>query len=188
MMQTLAIPRSERAVRRGCAGRRRLATFGALAVAVSAIALPCAARPPVTREPPDARASDTSERAEPSLELWVLHATHTKRGIDARLRDLPELKKPPFSSFDSYALLERVRLPLARGRTATHRLPNGRVLGAELLAVEQNGARVATSISEPAGGAFLPLLEVRARSGQHFIVAGQSYKSGILVLVLSFGS
>lgn len=159
--------------------RRRLATLGALAVALSSVALPCGARPP------EARAADTSERAEPSLELWVLHATHGKRGIDARLQDLAELKKPPFSAFDSYTLLERARLPLARGRTATHRLPNGRQLGAELLALERNGVRVATRISEPGGGTFLPLLEVRARSGQHFIVAGQSYKSGILVLVLS---
>jgi hypothetical protein len=182
MMRTVATRRSDRAVRRSLAPRRGLATLGAFVVALSAFALPCAARTP------DARAADTSERAEPSLELWVLHATHTKRGIDASLRDLAELKKPPFSSFDSYALLERARLPLARGRTATHRLPNGRVLGAELLALEQNAVRVATRISEPAGGAFLPLLEVRARSGQHFIVAGQSYKSGILVLVLSFGS
>ena len=31
--------------------------------------------------------------------------------------------------------------------------------------------------------AELPLLEVKARPGQKFIVAGQSYKRGILVLV-----
>jgi hypothetical protein len=127
-----------------------------------------------------------SERAEQVVELLVLHATHDKRGIDARLRDLPELEKPPFASFDTYSLVERVRLPLRPGARATHRLPNGRVLGAELVDVAKNGVvRLSASISEPGGTAFLPLLEVRARPGQRFIVAGQSYKRGILVLVLT---
>jgi hypothetical protein len=126
------------------------------------------------------------EAAEPVLELLVLHATHAKRGIDPTLRGLPELTKAPFAAFDSYAVLERVRLPLRPDARAMRRLPNGRVLGSELLAAGKDGAvRFAASISEPGGSAFLPLLEVRARLGQHFIVAGQSYKSGILVLVLT---
>jgi hypothetical protein len=125
------------------------------------------------------------EGTEPVLELLVLHATHDKRGIDPALRGLPELTKPPFAAFDSYTVLERTRLPL-RATRATRRLPNGRVLGAELVAAgKDNVVRFAASISEPGGSAFLPLLEVRARVGQHFIVAGQSYKSGILVLVLT---
>jgi hypothetical protein len=124
--------------------------------------------------------------AESSLELLVLHATNRKKGIDPRLHDLPELTRPPFSNYDSYGVLERVRLVLEPKRNVTHRLPNGRVLGAELLAVEgENTVHLAASISEPGGRAFLPLLEVRAHRGQHFIVAGQKYESGILVLVLT---
>ena len=124
--------------------------------------------------------------AEPAVELLVLHATNRKKGIDPRLRDLPELTRPPFSSYDSYGILERVRLPLAPKRAVTHRLPNGRVLGAELLASDDKDTlHLAASISEPGGSAFLPLLEVRARRGQHFIVAGQKYESGSLVLVLT---
>jgi len=135
---------------------------------------------PVTLEAND------SGGAEPVLELLVLHATHAKRGIDPSLRGLPELTKQPFAAFDSYAVLERTRLPLSPGSRSTRRLPNGRWLGAELLTMDKDGAvRFAASISEPGGSAFLPLLEVRARPGQHFIVAGQSYKSGILVLVLT---
>jgi hypothetical protein len=124
--------------------------------------------------------------AELAVELLVLHATHGKKGIDPRLRDLPELTKPPFSSYDTYGVLERVRLPLETKHAATRRLPNGRVLGTELLAVEgKDIVHLAASISEPGGGAFLPLLEVCAHRGQHFIVAGQKYESGILVLVLT---
>jgi len=123
---------------------------------------------------------------EEAVELLVLHATNKKAGIDARLRDLPELGKAPFSSYDSYALLERVRLPLEPKGQKTHRLPNGRVLATKLLEAQKNDVvRLAASISEPGGSAFLPLLEVRARLGQRFIVAGQKWKSGILVLVLT---
>jgi hypothetical protein len=119
------------------------------------------------------------------IELLVLHATNAKKGIDGRLRDLPELGKPPFSSYDSYAVLERARLPLALKAPKTHRLPNGRLLATELLEIQKNDVwRLSASISEPGGSAFLPLLEVRAKVGQHFIVAGQKFRSGILVLVL----
>ena len=135
---------------------------------------------------PVALEADGAAASEPVLELAVLHATHEKRGIDPSLRSLPELTKAPFAAFDSYAVLERARLALRPGTRTTRRLPNGRVLGAELLTAGKDGAvRFAASISEPGGSAFLPLLEVRARPGQHFIVAGQSYKSGILVLVLT---
>jgi hypothetical protein len=124
--------------------------------------------------------------AAPAFELLVLHATNRKQGVAPGLKDLPELKKPPFSAYDSYAVLERIRLPLELARVRTHSLPNGRVLGAELLEVQKSDVlRLAASISEPGGHAFLPLLEVRAKVGQHFIVAGQKWKSGILVLVLT---
>jgi hypothetical protein len=44
--------------------------------------------------------------------------------------------------------------------------------------------RISASINQPKGKDFLPLLEVKAKAGQAFIVAGQSYKKGILVLVI----
>jgi hypothetical protein len=120
------------------------------------------------------------------LELVVLHATNEKKGIDARVRGLGELTRPPFSSYDSYALLERVRLPLEARSAKTHRLPNGRVFVTELVDTPSGeSARLSASISEPGGHALLPLLELRARVGQRFIVAGQKYESGILVLVLT---
>ena len=152
---------------------------GAWVLAAWFIATAASARP-VTLD------GNTPAATAPVLELLVLHATHAKRGIDPSLRALPELTKAPFAAFDSYAVLERVKLPLEPAKRTTRRLPNGRALGAELLAAGKDGAvRFAASISEPGGSAFLPLLEVRARPGQHFIVAGQSYKSGILVLVLT---
>lgn len=118
-------------------------------------------------------------------EVSVLHATNSKKGIDQRIGDMPELRKPPFSAYDSYELLGKTQLPLERDTAKTMQLPNGRVLKAAL--VEQlphDFLRIKASINQPNGKDFLPLLEVKAKVGQHFIVAGQNYKSGILVLVI----
>jgi hypothetical protein len=115
----------------------------------------------------------------------VLHATNGGQGIDKRIGDMPELKKPPFSSYDSYALLTRAKLPLAKGDPKTIELPNGRVLQTKLLEIlPKDQVRISASVNQPKGKDFLPLLEVKAKVGQRFIVAGQSYKSGILVLVI----
>jgi hypothetical protein len=76
-------------------------------------------------------------------------------------------------------------LPLEKGVPKTLVLPNKRVLEAKLLEILGNGSvRLSASINQPGGKEFLPLLEVKAKLGQPFIVAGQSYKNGILVLVI----
>jgi hypothetical protein len=131
------------------------------------------------------RMEQTDEKAQFAVELMVLHASNSKKGIDKRIGNMPELEKPPFSSYDSYELLATQNLDLKKGEPKTYRLPNGRILKTDLnerLANEQ--FRISASINQPKGKAFLPLLEVRAKLGQSFIVAGQTYKSGILVLVL----
>lgn len=123
------------------------------------------------------------ERA--TVELLVLHATNAKRGIDPRLRDLTELTQAPFSSYDSYAIADQTELVLEKGQPKTRRLPNGRVLETRLVDRLGDGSvRLSASINQPGAPDFLPLLEVKAKFGQRFIVAGQRHKSGILVLVL----
>ena len=118
-------------------------------------------------------------------EISVLHATNDKKGIDARIGDMPELKNPPFSSYDSYTLLDRQKLPLTKNDPKRLKLPNGRMLETKLLEIlPKDFVRISASINQPEGGDFLPLLEVKAKVGQAFIVAGQSYKNGILVLVI----
>jgi hypothetical protein len=123
--------------------------------------------------------------AQATVELLVLHATNAKRGIDARLKDLPELTKAPFSAYDSYTIADQAKLVLDKSAPKTRNLPNGRVLQARLLEVTgDDSVRLSASINQPGGADFLPLLEVKARFGQRFIVAGQRHKSGILVLVM----
>jgi hypothetical protein len=137
-------------------------------------------KPPVRAEAPK-RAPAATHRAV----VLVLHATNAGRGIDKRIGKMPELEKPPFSSFDTYRLLMRRRLPLRKSAAKKLRLPNGRVLRTELVDVlPRDYVRITSSINQPDGGDFLPLLEVKAKLGQSFIVAGQSHKNGILVLVI----
>ena len=120
-----------------------------------------------------------------SAEVLILHATNEKKGIDARIGKLPELGKSPFSNYDSYQVLDRARLPLKKDAPQDLKLPNGRTLQVGLLdEPEHDSVRLSASINRPSGKEFLPLLEVKAHVGQAFIVAGQSHKKGILVLVI----
>ena len=147
----------------------------------SASVKPAASTAPSAAPPPSAKPDPDQSLA---AEVLILHATTDKKGIDARIGKLPELSKAPFSNYDSYQLLDRVRLPLKK-EEAVLKLPNGRTLQVRL--VDEPGpdsVRLSASINRPNGKEFLPLLEVKAHVGQAFIVAGQSHKKGILVLVI----
>jgi hypothetical protein len=136
-------------------------------------------------EPHKAPKKDESKPSAYAVEVMVLHATNTEKGIDPRIGQMPELSKPPFSSYKSYTLLEKLKQPLEKGKPKTQVLPNDRVLRTELLEELPEGrVKLSASINKPGGETFLPLLEVKAQIGQSFIVAGQAYKGGILVLVI----
>ena len=95
----------------------------------------------------------------------------------------PALQKPPFSAYNTYKLLSRTNYVVNRLAPTGAVLPNNRVLQITLRDVVQSGRyRIATSISQPGGTAFLPLLEVTTPAGEPFFVAGQSYLGGMLVI------
>jgi hypothetical protein len=154
----------------------------------SLLALPARAEAPASRserlaEPPPKK--DAPPAALFFVDIMVLHATNAKKGVDARIGSMPELEKPPFSSYDSYELLERKKLPLEQTGPSTFKLPNSRVLRTKLVQVlSKDSVKLSASINQPNGKEFLPLLEVKAKLGQAFIVAGQSHRQGILVLVI----
>ena len=148
-------------------------------------AAPAAAKPSARATAPVALGEPAPQAVKHFAEILVLHATNDKKGIDRRIGEMPELTKPPFSSYDSYTLVDRGKLPLEKGVPKTLVLPNKRLLEAKLIEILPNGSvRLSASINQPGGKEFLPLLEVKAKIGQPFIVAGQSYKNGILVLVI----
>jgi len=160
-------------------GTRRSA-LGVIFIALLAAAAPARAAGPGASAKPKPPAAP-----EFFAEVMVLHATNGKKGIDPRIGAMPELGKPPFSSYDSYALLNRARLPLDKASPRTLELPNGRVLETRLVEVlGKDALRLSARITQPNGKELLPLLAVRAKLNQAFIVAGPSYKQGILVLVI----
>lgn len=143
------------------------------------------AAPPSARAEPNPGKKGAAEAQTFFAEVTILYATNDKKGIDPRIGRMPELEKPPFSAYDSYAFLDRTRLPLNKVEPKTLKLPNGRLLATKLVEVlAPDVVRLSASITQPNGKEFLPLLEVKAKLGQPFIVAGQSYERGILVLVI----
>ena len=127
--------------------------------------------------------------AEVSVEIVILHATNDGSGIDPKIGKMPALAQPPFSSYNSYRLLDRIKLPLAKGKPSTTKLPTGRDLMVSLKDIIEPAKKddlrrylVTASIQKPDGNTFLPLLEVKAKPGEPFFVVGQTYKGGTVVI------
>lgn len=166
---------------------RRALSFALCALCVTSLTGAAVARPKASA----AAAAVTGPLAEAprpvltTVEVSVLHGTHEEREPDPRVADIPELREGPFAKYAHYDLLSRARFALGRGDKRTLRLPNGRRLETRLEDVLADGScRLVASINRPEAKDFLPLLEVKAKPGQAFIVAGQSYKRGILVLLI----
>jgi len=124
-----------------------------------------------------------------NAEIIVLHATNDGSGIDPKIGKMPELGKPPFSSYNSYKLLDRSKQGVAKGNSSKISLPNGGTLMVSLKDIIAAKSKddtkrfvINASIQKPGGNNFLPLLEVNAKPGETFFVAGQSYKGGVLVI------
>lgn len=164
--------------------RRLVLSLALGAASVFAVHEPALAKPKAALATPPRALADTPDKQETVLEVSVLHGTHEQRESDPRIGNMAELREGPFAKYASYQLLSRTQLALARGGKRQLKLPNGRMLEARLEDKLRDGSsRLVASINRPETKDFLPLLEVKARPGQAFIVAGQSYKHGILVLV-----
>ncbi len=129
-------------------------------------------------------------------EVIMLHATNEGKGIDSTIGKLPELSKPPFSSYNTYKLIGKSPLSLSVGKKTSTKLPNSRTMSItlkDIVAPKQQSSNsskppstakylVTASIQETNGKDFLPLLEVSATPGNVFFLAGQNYNSGSLVI------
>ncbi len=137
------------------------------------------------------QAKPEEKQAKYAVEVMVVHATRLKDKkpdqkpvIDERIGELPQLREEPFSLYDRFDWLAEETLPLKKDDPQSLELPNRRVLRLALIEELVQKVRFSASINRPGGKDFLPLLSVKAQPGKVFIVAGQKYKNGILVLVL----
>jgi hypothetical protein len=124
----------------------------------------------------------------PRVEIMQLHATNADGGgsIDPRIGNMPQLKRPPLSSYNTYKLLDRKVLPLEKDKPVDDKLVNGRTLQVTLLDITSDKRfHVQAEINQPEGQAFLKLLEVTASANEPLFVGGQAYDGGTLVVGLT---
>lgn len=121
-------------------------------------------------------------------EVLVVLASHDAGAIDPAVAQEPALHEPPFDTFHSMRVLDRIPMTIGTHSPFTHPLANGRTLRLELLdhAPPRLAARV--SISRPNAPDFLPGVTVETDPGVPFVVAGQSYEGGTLVLLVRLGT
>lgn len=123
-----------------------------------------------------------------AAEIIVAHATNTGGGIDAKLKDLPQLRQPPFSAYDTYRLIDRGTVALAQGSPGQMPIVDDRLLSLALEEVVTKGRepsryRVKATLSKKDGADATNVVAL-LKTGERFFVAGQKYKGGILVIVI----
>jgi hypothetical protein len=160
--------------------RRRFFAVAVMGAGLSVLA----ASPVAVAQPPLPTGAQPSSVG---AEVMVLHATQTPGpgSIDPSIGNLPQLKKPPFSAYNTYKLIDRKALVLEKNKPTNYTMVNSRILQVTLEEITaDNRYKVATAINQPSGNgdAFLKLLEVTAAPNETFFVAGQAYQSGILVI------
>lgn len=151
------------------------------ALAASAILAPLSAVA-ATEARPRGGVADPAPAPAPAAvdaEITLIHASNdADGGIDPRIGKLPNL-----GSYKSYKLLSKSDMTIKKSPTTTT-LPNGRILQISLKDVKDKQYIIDTSINQPGGTAFLPLLEVRASTGVPVFIAGQSYQGGMLIIAI----
>lgn len=177
--------------------RRSISALVVASVASVGVFLPASltladAPRPLASSAPSGSASASASASAPSAlnaDVLVMHATNGGGGIDPKVKHLSEqLTKPPFSAYNTYKLLVDKRLPTPLGGGGELALPDGRTLRVTFKGLAESRGepryKVVATISDPKGKDFLPLLEVAAKLGEPFFVAGQSFDKGILVLAI----
>ncbi|MBI4705291.1 MAG: hypothetical protein HY744_29645 [Deltaproteobacteria bacterium] len=165
--------------------------YCALAAALALGLLGSAAAAQPTAPPPPSAAPRAPAPAAARADVMVLHASNTApEGIDPKIGDLPQLRRPPFSFYKRYELIQRLGAALG-APAAKLGLPDKSVLEIRLEGEDKDAQGkprfvVSARIQKASGQDFLPRLEVKAKPGEIFFVAGQPYahekREGILVL------
>jgi len=120
-----------------------------------------------------------------TIDILVLHATNQPGpgSIAPSIANMPQLKRPPFSAYNTYTQLARQSMTLVKGTPSSYTLINGRILQITLTNVLP-GPRyeISAAINQPGGGPYINLLRVTSPPNDTFFVAGQQYQGGVLVI------
>ena len=136
--------------------------------------------------PPRAAASTSI-----TVDVMIVHALNDGSGVDAKLRGMSALSKPPLSAYNSFKVLTSTSMTLGLAKQSMLKLPSGRDVSVTYKALI-DAARagdaalydIATTIQKAAGNTFVPLAEVNAKAGEWFFVNCQAYNGGSLYLAL----
>lgn len=119
-------------------------------------------------------------------EVMVILAKEEPGAIDAKLKQLAPLQKPPFNGFKSMTVLSTAAIEINEGKNASVDLPNGGKLQLKLVQRMPDGRhKVELSIARP--GKQDAVMTVVA-SGETFFIAGQKYEGGTLVIGVRVGT
>jgi len=147
------------------------------------------AAPPAAQGRQGAASARARAQAGPvSGEVLIVLALEAAGVIDPRLLNVPALRRPPFDSYGSMALLSSPRGQLSVGRGQVVELPNGRRVRLVLREITRDGRyRMHVSINRPGQQDYLPELNVVASPGDPFFIAGQAHEGGTLVIGIRLG-
>jgi len=139
--------------------------------------------------PADRPAEPVPLQAEASLaaeaDIIVLHGTNEGKGLDEKIGEkvAKKLKKPPFSAYDSYVLLEEKQLSFGKEEAGEMELPDGGKLALKLNDIKKK-VDLQVTITKSNKKKFVEA-NVKASMGKTFFLAGPKHKKGILVLGLT---
>jgi hypothetical protein len=121
-------------------------------------------------------------------EVLVILAGDEPGPIDPDLSSVRALQVKPFNGYKSFKILSRAGLKLVPGQAEEIVLPAARKLRITLLDRRKDGRfKVQVSINRPNKTDYLPLLEVAAKPGERFFVAGQKYQGGTILIGVRVG-
>lgn len=137
----------------------------------------------------DAQAQSSGASTKPaSGEVLVILANEAAGPVDASLKKMEALQKPPFNGFKSMKVLNKQKLELSADTAQTAELPNGRRMQIELVETQKDGRyKVKVSINKPNTKDYLPGMVVVASPGEPFFVAGQKHEGGTLIIGIRIG-
>lgn len=131
--------------------------------------------------------ADDAVKATPG-EVLIILGKEEAGEVDAELKDIPALKRPPFSAFKSLKLLGRPKISLGPKQPVEVDLPNGRRVQIILEGTLPDGRyRVRVAINRPDKKDYLPFLQMAAAPGDPFFVGGQSHEGGTLIIGVRVG-